>query len=352
MKRALRSLFRSSACRVAVGVLAASALLCAQDPQYGPSPSDSGSQPSSGSSGWRRVGDNSAPQEDQNYPPQASQPAPPQAPPDGRIPPQLTLQPGTFVTLRLNQTLSSDVNQPGDAFSGSLVKPIVVDGVVVAQRGQTIGGRVSDAQKAGRAQGVSHLGLQLTDLTLVDGTQAPIQSQLISRTGPASVGRDAGTIVGTTALGAAVGAAADWGRGAAIGAGVGAAAGTVGVLLTRGRPTIIYPESVLTFRIDAPVTISTERAPQAFRYVSSYDYDRPGDLQTRRAPPEDRYAYGYPAPRYYYGYPGYYPYYYDPFYYPGFSFYYGPRFYWGPHFYGGGFHRGFGGYHGGFHGRR
>jgi type IV secretion system protein VirB10 len=159
------------------------------------------------------------------------------------------------VTVRLNQTVSSDRNHAGDAFSATLVRPIVVDGVVVAQRGQTLGGRVAEATKAGRIEGTSRLAIQLTDLTLVDGQQVPIQSQFASRAGGTSVGRDAGAIAGTTALGAAVGAAADWGTGAAIGAGAGAAASIIGVLLTRGRPSVIYPESVLTFRIQAPVLI-------------------------------------------------------------------------------------------------
>jgi len=254
----------------------------------------------------------------------------------------LTIKPGTFVTVRIDQPLSSDHNQAGDAFAATLVKPLIIDGIVVAQSGQTIAGRVAEAQKAGRVTGVSRLGVQLTDLTLVDGQQVPIQSALINRTGPTSVGRDAGAIAGTTALGAAVGAAADWGRGAAIGAGAGAAAGIIGVLLTRGHPTVIYPEQVLTFRIEAPVSFSTARAPDAFRYVDPYDYERPYDgragLQSRPVPPAPYYgppAYPYPyAYGYGYGYP--YPYYYG----PSFGFYYGPGFY-GRGFYGRGYFRGY-----------
>ena len=69
-----------------------------------------------------------------------------------------------------------------------------------------------------------------------------------------------------------MGGIADGGFGAGLGAAAGAAASTIGVLLTRGHATIIYPESVLTFRIVAPVTFSTDRAPQAFRYVEPEDY--------------------------------------------------------------------------------
>jgi len=88
--------------------------------------------------------------------------------------------------------------------------------------------------------GVSHLGLTLTSLMLVDGQEVPIQSQLVVLKGAKSVGRDAAAVAGTTGLGAAIGAAADWGKGAAIGAGAGAVAGIIGVLMTRGYATVVY----------------------------------------------------------------------------------------------------------------
>jgi hypothetical protein len=284
--------------------------------------------------GWPRADD---PSRNQPAPPADNQgpEAPAASGPSTPAPPRLTIRPGTFVTVRVNQTLSSDRNQAGDAFSATLVRPIVVDGVVVAQRGQTLGGRVAEASKAGRIEGTSRLAIQLTDLTLVDGQQLPVQSQFISRAGSTSVGRDAGAVAGTTALGAAVGGMADWGRGAAIGAGAGAAAGIIGVLLTRGHPTVVYPESVLTFRIEAPVIVATDRAPEAFRYVEPADYDQPSDHQPpayAQMPPTPACA-GYgcappPPPYYYYG-PSYYPAYWG----PSLYFYSGPRFY-GPRYYG------------------
>ncbi len=274
------------------------------------------------------------------------------------VPPQLTIKPGTYVTARIDQWLSSDRNQAGDAFTATLVQPIVVDGVVVAQRGQTVAGRVSEAQKAGRVEGTSRLGVQLTDLTLVDGQQEPVQSQMVSRSGPTSTGRDAAAIGGSTALGAMIGAGADWGKGAVIGAGLGAAAGIVGVLLTRGRPTVIYPESVLTFRIDAPVTFSTERAPQAFQFVNTQqDYGQAPQLSSR--PPADSCHDCAPAPppAPYYGSPYPYPY---PYAYPygfGYGYGYGYPYYGGFSLlfgsgFGGYYGGGFGGYRGGFGGYR
>jgi len=285
-------------------------------------------------SGWHRFSDpqnQPAPQSNLNYPQDQNQGGAPndQAPPPP-IPPQLTLKPGTFVTIRVNQFLSSDRNQAGDAFSATLAKPLMVDGVVVAEPGETVGGRVVEAKKAGLVKGVSRLALELTDLTLVDGQQMPIRTQLSGRNGPTSVGRDVAGVAGTTAAGAAIGAAADWGKGAAIGAGAGAIAGTLGVLLTRGYPTVVTPESLLTFRLDAPVVISTTHAPQAFRYVEPGDYQASAKPLGPRPPARPCAGYGCPpAPYLYYGAPYYYPNYWG----GGFGFWYGPRYYRGGFYY-------------------
>jgi hypothetical protein len=250
----------------------------------------------------------------------------PSYPPPPNVPVQLTIKQGTYAIVRINQWLSSDKNQVGDTFTATLEQPLVVDGLVVAPRGATVVGRVTEAKKAGRVEGTSRLGVQLTEVTLADGQQIPIQSQMVNRSGPTSQGRDAAAIGGTTALGAAIGAGVDWGRGAAIGAGAGAAAGIIGVLLTRGRPTLIYPESVMTFQLTAPATFSTDRAPQAFQYVTPQDYaQRPPAISQRRPAPYGAPApgpYGYAPYPYAYSYP--YPYY--P-YYGGVGVFIGPR--WG-----------------------
>ncbi|MEO8592073.1 MAG: hypothetical protein ABI759_02020 [Candidatus Solibacter sp.] len=239
---------------------------------------------------------------------------PPAAMPRYGLPPTVSIRPGTFVTVRMEQELSSDHNQEGDIFSATLAQPVVVDGIVVAQRGQTVMGRVAEAVKAGRAQGTSRLALQLTGITLADGLQAGIQSQMVNRNGQTSVGNDVGAVATTTAVGAAIGAAADWGRGAAIGAGAGAAAGLIGVLLTRGHATVVYPETVLTFQIQTPVNVDLARAPQAFHYVGQEEYDRPEQTTVARRPPPSRvpapypyyspYPYGGVGYPYAYGYPG------------------------------------------------
>ena len=247
----------------------------------------------------------------------APAPADPQIDPQA-IPPRLTIKAGTYVTVRLNEILSSDRSMVGDAFTATLTKPIVVDGIVVAQRGQNVTGRVTEAKKAGRVSGTSRLGVQLIELPVVDGQQLPIQSELLTRNGTTSTGRDAAAMATTTGVGAAIGAGVNGGSGAAWGAGAGLVVGLAGVLLTRGNPTVVFPETMLTFRVNQDVAVSTERSVQAFRYVQPADYETAQTVVHRPPPPR---PYG-PGPYPYYGgYP--YPYFYGP------SFYWGPRFYYG-----------------------
>ena len=266
MKSNCMSPVRTAVCSVALSFLAGSSALLAQDQPAGPPPADNQQQSAPANGQWRKAEDPAQAQSAQATPPaQATQPAeaappaepapratmdpnysqgaPPATYPNqypnqqypnqqypnrpypgqrygnqppaanynrGPIPAKLTIKPGAYITVRLNQGLSSDRNQVGDGFSATLAKPVVVDGVVVADRGQTVGGKVTEAKKAGRVQGVSRLAVQLTDLSLSDGQPVPIQTQLFSKNGPTSVGRDVGAVGATTATGAMIGAAAAW----------------------------------------------------------------------------------------------------------------------------------------------
>jgi hypothetical protein len=234
------------------------------------------------------------------------------------VPAQLTITPGMYVTVRINQKLSSDHNRPGDTFTATLAEPLVVNGVVVAEPGETVGGVVSSVEKGDHAT----LVVQLNELTLVDGQNLPIQTQLVARRGPGFNGNDAGTIVGTTGAGAVIGGVTGGGPGAAIGAVAGL---TLGALVTNHHPSVLYPEQILTFRIQAPVTVNTTQSANAFHYIEPGDYDR--------APAHRTYMADAPAP-YYYGYPAY-PYYWGPSF--GFAYFGGPHYY---HYYrGGGYYR-------------
>src|SRR5690349_4066578 len=99
--------------------------IAAQDPGLsGPPPSG----------GWRRFDPNNradvAPPAPEYEPPAESQAEPPQ--PQAPMPGRITIPAGTWIAVRLNEELSSDHNQPGDYFTGTLVQPIVANGRVIA----------------------------------------------------------------------------------------------------------------------------------------------------------------------------------------------------------------------------
>jgi hypothetical protein len=249
------------------------------------------------------------------------------APPAARkatLPGTLTLPPGTIIPVRIQQWLSSDQNHAGDTFGAVLDQPLIVNGWVVGRRGQTVEGRVVLAQKAGHGNSESKLGVELSQLTVVDGQQLPVSTQLIQNSRARSQGREAATIGGTTALGAIIGGVAGGGSGPAIGAAAGIGAGIAAVMATPGRPTIIRPEELLSFQLQAPVDISTSQSQVAFRPVTQADYGRDQDAyanrpQLRYRGPGAPYA-PYLPPPYYYG-PG--PVYFGPGFYGGIGF--GPR---------------------------
>ena len=244
--------------------------------------------------------------DDRTVPPasQEAQRAPAQS--SASLPTTLTLPAGTLIQVRLSQWLSSDRNHAGDTFSAVLDQPLVVHGWVVARRGQAVIGRVDVAQKAREGKGVSRLGLEITELTLVDGEQLPISTEMQqaapSPAAQAPPGHKAATVATTTVLGTIVGAAIGGGQGAAIGAGLGATAGVAAVLYTRGRPTVVAPETALSFRLQSPLAVSTETGTVAFQPVTQGDYkdqDAYANAPRHRGDGPD-----YPAPFYDYGYCG------------------------------------------------
>jgi hypothetical protein len=178
------------------------------------------------------------------------------APPPPRVPHTVTIAAGTMLPVRLSQTLSSDKNQPGEAFSATLDQPLVVDDFIIADRGARVQGRIVEAQKAGRVSGVAALAIQLTSLHTSDGQDIAIQTETFTKEGPTSKAEDAKKVGIGAALGAAIGAIAGGGKGAAIGAGVGGGAGAGTVLATRGKPAQLGVETRIPFRLTEPVTIT------------------------------------------------------------------------------------------------
>src|SRR5450759_1507019 len=192
-------------------------------------------------------------------PPENATPPLPPAPPE---PHRVTLNAGTLIPVRLVDGLTAERNLPGDSFTATLDKELVVDGIVIAERGARVEGRVVASDKGGRLKGVSSLTVELVRLRTSDGQTVAIQTDGFERRAEETRRQDAEKIGGGAALGAVIGAIAGGGKGAAIGAGVGGGAGAGTVMATRGNAATLPSETRVTFRLRAPVTI-TEKLLQS-----------------------------------------------------------------------------------------
>ncbi len=173
-------------------------------------------------------------------------------------PQTVTLQAGTKLNVRLGETVSTATNYEGDTFKATLAEPILINDLVIADKGSRVLGRVTTAERAGRVKGLSELQLTLTEVSTTDGQRIKIQTSPVSKQGSSSKGSDTAKVAGGAALGAIIGAVAGGGKGAAIGAGTGGAAGTGVVLATRGKEASFPVESQLAFQLTSPVTITEQ----------------------------------------------------------------------------------------------
>jgi hypothetical protein len=173
--------------------------------------------------------------------------------------PSVTLQTGMTLPVRLGESLSSEHNQAGDTFTATLDAPLSAGGYVIAEKGAHLEGRVVEAQKSARVKGQAVLALELTKLTTSDGQHVEIKTETLRKQSETmATGDQVGIVAAAAGIGAIIGAMAGGGKGAAIGAGAGGAAGGGGVVATRNKPVTLATESKLTFRLNAPVTV-TER---------------------------------------------------------------------------------------------
>ena len=186
-----------------------------------------------------------------------SKTAPEAAAPAPLLPPKpepVTIGAGTPIKIRTETTLSTKGTNTGEPFSATLAEALVVEGKVIAPRGASVSGLVVESNDGGRVKGKASISVRLTQIRVGD-RQVAIKTGVITREAKATKKKDAVKVGIGAGLGAAIGAIAGGGEGAAIGAASGGAAGTGVVLATHGDPAVIGAESVLTFKLAAPVTV-------------------------------------------------------------------------------------------------
>jgi len=169
-------------------------------------------------------------------------------------PAKFTVPSGTYLSVVLEDGISTEKSSPGDRFNASLSKDVVVDGLTAFEKGSIVHGRVVDVQEPGRVKGLAQLKLVLTSVEH-NGKDVPIQTQMYVGIARNTKKRDAEVIGGAAGIGAAIGAIAGSGKGAAAGAAIGGGAGTGTVLATKGNQLHYPPETRLLFTLASPVEV-------------------------------------------------------------------------------------------------
>jgi hypothetical protein len=169
-------------------------------------------------------------------------------------PPPVELPAGTKITVRMIDSVDSQVARVGDTFRASVDEPVSVNGTTVIPRGADVVAKLVEDDQSGRLTGRTTLKLVLSTVRVndrnVDITTSDVVKESSSRTA-----RSAGVIGGGAVLGAIIGAAAGGGKGAAIGAGSGAAVGTGAEVIGKGQRVKVPSETRLDFTLSYSVRI-------------------------------------------------------------------------------------------------
>jgi len=180
---------------------------------------------------------------------------------------------GTALIVRLDTTLATFSNKPGDPFRGSITQSIVVAGKTVIPAGATVEGRVTKVSEPRRISGRPSIGIlpeavilptgqrYYLDATLTDtnipGTDVTSEGQF---KGNGHDRRDTIETGGGTAGGMLVGGLIGGGPGILIGAAVGATSTTVH-WLAKHRSATLPAGTQLTLELNRP--LSTTGTPAA-----------------------------------------------------------------------------------------
>jgi hypothetical protein len=167
---------------------------------------------------------------------------------------------GTELVVRTVEMIDSRKSGADQAFS-ALVERAVADA-----SGRVIIPEMSSAQlvirhvSAGGKTGSPEMVLDVQSVS-IDGRRYLVSTTDLvedSDTGIGTNKRTAATIGGGAAVGTIIGAIAGGGKGAALGGLIGAAGGATTEVLTKGRDVKVPAETVLSFRLDKPVTLQAE----------------------------------------------------------------------------------------------
>jgi hypothetical protein len=182
---------------------------------------------------------------------------------------------GTALMVRLETTLATFSNKPGDPFRGSITQPVVVNGQTLIPAGTIIEGRVTKVTEPRRISGKPSIGILPEAVILPTGERFYLDATLtdtnIPGTDVSSEGQFKGTghdrrdqveTGGGTAGGMLIGGLIGGGPGVLIGGAVGATSTTVH-WLSKHRSATMPAGTQLTLELNRPLTMTTPAAAPA-----------------------------------------------------------------------------------------
>jgi hypothetical protein len=120
----------------------------------------------------------------------------------------------------------------------------------------SVQGKIVSLEEPGRVSGVASISLQLTEIQAKNGSSIPLQTELFSETAKSQKKKDAAVIGAGAGIGTAIGAIAGGKKGAVLGAIAGGGGGTGYVLATKGKQLQYPSETLMTFKLAEPLTVT------------------------------------------------------------------------------------------------
>ena len=169
---------------------------------------------------------------------------------------------GTILQVRNNESISSQTANAGQTFSAVVAQDVVdSNGRVAIPKGSDATLIVREAVAQGKIEGRSELVLDLGSVS-AGGRSYRLETVDLVEKGKEGLGKNKRSAIfagGGGALGGIIGAVAGGGKGAAIGALSGVAVGTAAQAVTRGKGLKVPSETLLNFKLEAPVQIREAR---------------------------------------------------------------------------------------------
>lgn len=173
-------------------------------------------------------------------------------------PQEVTIPAGDRLSIRTADAIDSGKASVGQTFRASLDAPLVSEGRVIVPAGAPATLQIQSVQAAGRIKGSSELSVRATSIQY-RGKTYEVNSSVYADAGNARGKQTAIKTGAGAAVGAVIGAIAGGGKGAAIGSAAGGGAGFGWNALTHGQQVKIPSETILTFRLAAPLTVPAPR---------------------------------------------------------------------------------------------